>query len=361
MAMRLELCEPAWEPWLVEELRQALPRSAHSIIGSGAVTSELADAEESDEVGVALGSQCLPDYQEVEAASVSQWSAAVAAWLIGALREHEGPWRLHMFSASIEEQASLNRRAKLISAEVTATLKKKQRRLLRTLVQEPTDNWSTNEGIAQIALAGRGRGYVSWAPPDVRYKLRRCLSRFPGGHLEIPANRAAPSRAFAKLAEVEIRMGREIEPGESCVDLGSSPGSWTWWAACRRARVTAVDRSPLRGDLMNHSKIQFVRGDAFKFEPAAPVDWLLSDIVAFPQRILELLDQWLQQRWCRQFCVTIKFRGTDDYAVLGDFKRMLAERSADFVLRRLTNNKHEVTAFGFAKDTTSTQVLVCQT
>ena len=108
----------------------------------------------------------------------------------------------------------------------------------------------------------------------------------------------------------------------------------------------AVDRSPLREDLMQHPALEFVRGDAFKFEPPEQVDWLLCDVVAPPELIIQLLQTWIARRWCRKLCVTIKFRGTSEYAVLEPLKAWLAAERAEFVMRRLTNNKNEVTVAG---------------
>jgi 23S rRNA (cytidine2498-2'-O)-methyltransferase len=141
-------------------------------------------------------------------------------------------------------------------------------------------------------------------------------------------------------------MHRAIAKDETCVDLGASPGSWTWWALERGARVTAVDRSPLRDDLMRHPQMTFVRGDAFEFQPEEPVDWLLCDVIAFPERSIELLERWLRERWCRLFCVTLKFRGADEYVHLEAARQMLLASGAAFQLRRLSSNKNEVTAFG---------------
>jgi 23S rRNA (cytidine2498-2'-O)-methyltransferase len=101
---------------------------------------------------------------------------------------------------------------------------------------------------------------------------------------------------------------------------------------------------------MEHPRLTFSRGDAFRYEPREPVDWLLCDVIAFPTRSFELLETWLARRWCRWFCVTIKFKGADDYPMLEDFKARLASSAAEFRLRRLTNNKNEVTAFGRAPD-----------
>ena len=59
--------------------------------------------------------------------------------------------------------------------------------------------------------------------------------------------------------EAEARLGRRIAPGDRCVDLGASPGSWTYVAVTRGARVTAVDRSELRPDLMQSRQVRFHR------------------------------------------------------------------------------------------------------
>jgi len=339
-------CEPGWEAPLVDELGQVFPASRHATIAPGWVESHLSSNEAIDRPIVAFASQCLPVAEPIEAPSISAWARQAATWLIERLQGHDAAWRLHVFTVSGPEGAVTSRRCHLIREEILAILKKKQRRLLRTLAADDQTPWSEDEAFVQIGLTTATSGYLSYAPPTIRQTFDLCLSRFPGGVVDVPSNRQAPSRAFQKLAEVEIRLGRQIAKNESCVDLGSSPGSWAWLALSRGAKVVAVDRSPLRADLMDHPRLTFVRGDAFRYEPDAPVDWLLSDVIAFPLRSVELLEQWLGNGWCRHFCVTIKFRGTDDYPKLAEIKSRLLATGADFYLRRLTHNKNEITAFG---------------
>jgi 23S rRNA (cytidine2498-2'-O)-methyltransferase len=111
---------------------------------------------------------------------------------------------------------------------------------------------------------------------------------------------------------------------------------------------------------MRHPRLAFRRGDAFKFRPdgaargadplpdwlVPPVDWLLCDVVAFPERTFALLRQWLAARWCRRFVVTVKFRGPADLARLAELKALLDASGAEFLVRRLRANKNEVTAAG---------------
>jgi len=63
-----------------------------------------------------------------------------------------------------------------------------------------------------------------------------CSSPFPNGEVQFVEDRAAPpSRAYLKLWELFTILGGERpKRGELCVDLGASPGGWTWVFAQRR-------------------------------------------------------------------------------------------------------------------------------
>jgi 23S rRNA (cytidine2498-2'-O)-methyltransferase len=364
--MRLHTCEPGWEDVLLGELARVFPRSRHSRRAAGWIVSELVDDECRMSPSLAFAAQTLPRAEMVAPGSISAWAETIGPWLIERMQQHEGPWRLHLYpgpsdesgetSASAASNAPSAGRCRLIHEALLQWLKKKQRRLLRQRVIGEGLGWSDGESLAQVALTSATEGWLSYCEADERERLRRCQSRFPGGQVSIPPDRQAPSRAFQKLAEAEIRLGRAIAAGETCVDLGSSPGSWAYLALKRDARVIAIDRSPLRSDLMTHRNLTFVQGDAFRYEPPAQVDWLLCDVIAFPERVFELLQAWLTQGRCRFFCVTIKFRGAEDYPQLETMKAWLATSGAEFFLRRLSHNKNEVTAFG-KSPTTAERIL----
>ena len=57
--------------------------------------------------------------------------------------------------------------------------------------------------------------------------------------------------------------------------------------------------------------VTFVQGDAFTFAPDAPVAWAVSDVIAFPERCLELLDRWCGQEWAQRLVFTMKFKGAE--------------------------------------------------
>ncbi|HUY33602.1 MAG TPA: SAM-dependent methyltransferase [Pirellulales bacterium] len=346
MTRHVFTCERGWENILLAELRRVFPGAKNEIQAEGWVGSERVLAQDGVGPSVAFASQCLPDAVPVSAKSISAWAAQTTDWMIESLREHEGRWRLHVFNVPVPAGPVGPARCRLIERAIGEILRKKRRRLWRALVAEPSAPATSDESLVQVGLVTPSTGYWSCCGADRWLNLRRCVSRFANGEVSIPPNRRAPSRAFAKLAEAEIRLGRRIAAGETCVDLGSSPGSWAWLALARGARVTAVDRSTLRADLMRHARMTFIRGDAFRYRPAADVDWLLCDVIAFPSRTFELLRTWIDQGWCRWFCVTLKFRGDDDYGNLQDIKAWLAAGGVEFFVRRLTSNKNEVMVFG---------------
>jgi len=308
-------CEPGWEDRLIGELQRVFPQSANAHVADGWVVSHLFGDDSVGTPCVALCAQCLPHAEAIAAESVSAWGQAAGQRLIAGLEGHAGPWRLHGFGVYGAEGSVGRRRCQLIRENIDSLLRKKQRRLLRTqtAADEP---WNDGEALVQVGLATTTSGYFSLCEAPLRIQLRRMISPCAGGAVEIAPDRQAPSRAFAKLVEAERRFGQRISAGQTCVDLGSSPGSWAYVALKRGARVVAIDRSPLRSDLMANPALTFLRGDAFAYTPPETVDWLLCDVIAFPQRIIELLQTWVAGRWCRRFCVTIKFRGTAEYVLL---------------------------------------------
>jgi 23S rRNA (cytidine2498-2'-O)-methyltransferase len=294
---------------------------------------------------LAFARQVLPNSQTVHPPSINAWAQAIASSIIGVVPD-DGPWRLHLWPRYGEGKAGAHRCA-LIRESLNERLKKVRRRLVRGL-RETVEPFAPETSLVQVVLTAPDAGYVSVSPAPQPYDLRAVVSAFTGGEVPVAEDKAAPARAFAKLVEAELRLGRGIQGGETCVDLGASPGSWSYVALNRGARVTAVDRSPLRDDLMRHPHLRFHQGDAFKFRPDAPVDWLVCDVIAAPQRSIDLLLEWLRAGLMRQFVVTIKFKGAEEYPLLTQLKQHAPPLCTDFRLTRLCANKNEVCAFAAA-------------
>ena len=70
---------------------------------------------------------------------------------------------------------------------------------------------------------------------------------------------------------------------------------------------------------------------------------MVSDIIAYPERIVELLDQWCEGHWARYMVVTMKFQGDIAWA---DLKRAIATANRHGYTCRAKhffNNKNEIT------------------
>lgn len=347
---RLHACPPELTARLLAELRAGHPGGQPVELAPGLLACEPSPDEAGREPLLAFCRQVLPAAEPLEAPSVNAWARAAAERLLPRLeaRDPAAPWRLHLLRVGDPAGQPGAHRAELVEAALLELLKQRRRRLLRTRRPDPAWTRQPGEAIAQVALQSPAAGWFSWADGDEARRLRRVLSRFPGGACPVPEDRRPPARAYAKLLEALARWGRDIAPGEACADLGAAPGSWTWVALARGARVTAVDRAPLRADLMAHPALTHLRGDAFRWLPDAPVDWLLCDLIAEPARSVELLARWLEARACRRFVLTLKFRGDEGDGALPQLGRVLAAAGAQAVVRRLDANRNEVTAYGEA-------------
>jgi 23S rRNA (cytidine2498-2'-O)-methyltransferase len=331
------------EPFLMDELRRQHPAATSALLSDRWIQTALPRGG-CKPPALVFARQALFEPESVTAPSISAWSGQLLKALLSRA-EPARPWRLHV-APDCGAGAAGRHRCELIRDALRDQLRQKRRSVLRAL-RDDTSPFTPGDSLVQLILTAPDRGWLSAAPAPLPFEYRRAMSAFPLGEVSVASDKAAPSRAFAKMVEAGLRLGRRIEADETCVDLGASPGSWSYVALQRGARVVAVDRSPLRHDLMRNPRLEFVRGDAFKFRPAAPVDWLLCDVIAAPERSIALLLDWLRAGLARRFVVTIKFKGTSDYAKLDELKAALPGLCDEWFLTRLCANKNEVCAFGW--------------
>ena len=332
----LFLTHEKFETPLIDEL---LPATAQCI-SPGIIVS---DAPLSHTTLLAFARQTLPNAQPIKLTSINNWADRIIEAIFEELPDHQ-PWRLHVWPDYGLERGGQNR-CELIRAAVIDRLKKRRRRTARLLGDEIVP-FSPETSLVQCFLTSPETGWLSASAAPLPHDMRAIISPFVQGHVAWAEDRNAPSRAFAKLVEAEQHLGHKITENQTCVDLGASPGSWSYVALQRGAHVTAIDRSELREDLMVNPRLKFEATDAFKFKPPSVVDWLVCDVIAAPQRSIDLLLEWLKAACMRHFVVTIKFKGGDDYGVLDQLKVDAAQYCSDFRLKRLCANKNEVTAFG---------------
>jgi 23S rRNA (cytidine2498-2'-O)-methyltransferase len=177
--------------------------------------------------------------------------------------------------------------------------------------------------------------------PQTVLAAARCSSPFPNGEVSFVEDREAPpSRAYLKLWEALTVIGARPGPGDLCLDLGASPGGWSWVLQQTGARVIAIDKAPLDHRIAALPGIEIRQMSAFALEPRSlgPVDWLFSDVVCYPARLLRLIETWLAAGTCRRFVCTLKFQGATDHETARRFAAIPDSR-----LMHLSHNKHELT------------------
>lgn len=177
---------------------------------------------------------------------------------------------------------------------------------------------------------------------DTMLASSECSSAFANGEAVFEEFKVGPpSRAYLKLWEAFTILGESPTKGQRCLDAGACPGGWSWVLDNFGASVLAIDRSPLDPQVAASPNIEFKKGDALAMGPKelGAFDWVFSDVICFPERLLEWVQMWISTGAANQILVTIKFRGSQ-YEVLSEFKKL-----NPVFLRHLSVNKNEVTFF----------------
>lgn len=183
----------------------------------------------------------------------------------------------------------------------------------------------------------------SWTLIDQNQILAspQCSSPFQNGEILFEEDKEGPpSRAYLKLYEALTKIGKFPQPGEFCLDAGGSPGGWAWVVQKLGARVLSVDRSQLDPKVLSLPNVEYRKGDAFALQPSDfdQVDWLLSDVICYPEKLFEWVSLWVDSGKCKNFICTIKFQGIPDYDFAKEFLRFEGSQVV-----HLFNNKHELT------------------
>jgi 23S rRNA (cytidine2498-2'-O)-methyltransferase len=112
------------------------------------------------------------------------------------------------------------------------------------------------------------------------------------------------------------------------------------------AYVTAVDKAPLAESVAQMPGVRYRDASAFSIDPATfgPLDWLCSDVIAYPTRMLALVERWHRTGDVRNMIITVKFQGPTDHAVAAAFGAIEGGR-----LFHLHHNRHELT-FALLRD-----------
>ena len=168
-------------------------------------------------------------------------------------------------------------------------------------------------------------------------------SPFAHGEIHFQETKIPPSRAYLKLWELFTITGKRPQRGERCLEIGASPGSWTWVLQQLGAEVIAIDRAPLDPTVANLPGVNFRKQDAFALVPQdlPPMDWVFSDVICYPEKLFAWVQPWLKHKV--HLVCTLKFQGEIDWEIIRAFSAI--EGSS---LLHLFHNKHELTWFRFS-------------
>jgi 23S rRNA (cytidine2498-2'-O)-methyltransferase len=209
------------------------------------------------------------------------------------------------------------------------------------LIRERLPSVSAKPLVFGTTLPTAALGSWTLLEPDIILASADCSSAVPNGEMHFVEDRLAPpSRAYLKLWELFTLLGERPKADEFCLDLGASPGGWTWVLQGLGATVLSVDKAPLDPRIAGLPGVRYAQESAFALDPGSvgPVDWLFSDVVCYPKRLLVLVQQWLKAGTARRFVCTIKFQDETDFETLRAFAAIPGSR-----LMHLHHNKHELT------------------
>jgi 23S rRNA U2552 (ribose-2'-O)-methylase RlmE/FtsJ len=331
-----------------------------------------------------LAKGCLETLELLELDSDSDsTSSQTAQWLLDLPR---GSLAIHAFVPDClkgNPKPKMHRRVSTVSDEVAKQLKRRYacaRKNNKPIKEEDSTNTETtspspsNNGevevkaILQLLLLSPEEMVVSLSPVNAHLPIASSQSWPNAQSVAGLANAEedtifeesrlaatlgpAPSSAYRKLMEAFTCMNYAMPPRATAVDLGASPGGWTsvlCKLGCRR--VIAVDRSALDKKLMKYSKgVEFVEGDAFQYVPPSNdnnhspmIDLMVSDIIAFPDRIVDLVSEWTTHKYANTMVVTMKFKGDQpDWTALRLAIDTAQQHDYHCRAKHFFNNKNEV-------------------
>lgn len=191
-------------------------------------------------------------------------------------------------------------------------------------------------------------------------------SPLPAGAIQFEEDHEnPPSRAYLKIQEsltlfhtffgIDLPHGAgAAQEGEAtketeastCFEAGACPGGWTWVLRQLGSEVFAVDRAELAPSLMKDPHVKFLAHDAFTLKPeevcakfnSDKIDWLLSDVICYPERLLEWINMWRDSGRVKNIICTIKMQGAVNWDLIKIFAAIPNSK-----IVHLNYNKHELT------------------
>jgi len=175
---------------------------------------------------------------------------------------------------------------------------------------------------------------------ELFYTNRPLKSGFAGGKVIFNEDKKGPpSRAYLKLWESLSLTGSRINSKDQVLDLGATPGGWSYVALSAGAKVTMIDRArPSESLFEKFSELEFIQGNGLN----PPVELLnratviLSDMACEPMKLLGEVARWVKLERVRLIIATLKFHGEADLNLIQEFQ-LIGQ------VYHLWHNGHELT------------------
>lgn len=214
------------------------------------------------------------------------------------------------------------------------------------LIQEKLPYINLKERKFPVEIPATPMGLFTLIDEHTLIASAKTNSFIPAGRLRfVEDHENPPSRAYLKVQEsltmAHLMAGAELpKAGDKCFEAGACPGGWTWVLVGLGSSVFAVDRAELAPELMKNPLVEFMAHDAFTLTPEeiGPVEWVFSDVICYPERLLKWIHQWLDSGMTRKMICTIKMQGDIDWPLIQQF----ADIPGSFIVH-LNYNKHELT------------------
>lgn len=170
-------------------------------------------------------------------------------------------------------------------------------------------------------------------------------ARWPMGIARLKFPPGAPSRSTLKLEEAfAVFLGpdwrEQLSDHHTGVDLGASPGGWTWQLVNQGMHVYAIDNGPMDDALMKTGQVDHQKADGFIWTPDRTVDWLVCDMVEKPARVAHLMYEWLHARHARYAMFNLKMPMRKRYQQWQDIRERLETRIVQEHPRAIWRAKH---------------------
>lgn len=212
------------------------------------------------------------------------------------------------------------------------------------LIQEELPKINSKPIAFRHALPTSPMGFWTLWEQDLILASTHTSSPFALGEMTFSEDKVMPpSRAYLKLWEFFTVYAPEATPIGTAIDVGSCPGGWTWVLRTMDFdHVISVDKAPIEKRIMDLGKIEFRQESAFGLDPKNfdRIEWFCSDIICYPERLLNLVKRFMDAGKVNNFVCTIKYQGETDWE---NTLKFLEIPNSQIV--HLHHNKHEVTWF----------------